>query len=596
MKITTGFKALGALAVLVTGSTMAAAEYRVGPGCTFTTIQAAVDFIPFQGSAAIKVVAGTYNESVFIDSKSVHLTGGYANCTAAEPTSMSTINAAGTGLPVIRFRQLSGVAAPERDLHLNNLFLTNGTGSVAGTLPYPGGGLSVWTNADRVANVYLDLVSVAFNQSAFEGGGIALLGDGSGTLEIRRSHIEQNQVTGSNPRGGGLFCEGNYLILMTGGSIIRNVAGTAGGPFGHGGGLYLDGCNFGWWTQGALSPGYGELGYNTAHGSGGGLFATGGAQVFLLGVHEDMVTSSRPLRIQNNQALAGAPSGKGGAIYATGADTSVRVDRGWIHDNQASRYGGAISVGESASVLVARERSQCHHPRNCSRIFNNHADSGGGAVFVWPDGEAGISRTMVQNNTTGTSGPIEVRGVLAARNGGLIHLASSLVNGPVGAGFALALEGGEAWMIYSTIADTDSQANFGLMGEPSLFIVGLIIHETGATDMVTRTGPVSSAMTVIADCLISHDEGLSALPGASVSRQLVTDPEFVDRAGGSFYLRSSSPAINYCDVEPPSPIVDLDWNQRGVCHSTEAACGANVYDLGAYELATRLFSDRFEAP
>lgn len=596
MKTTTRLKALGALALLATGTSIAGTEYRVGPDCAFTTIQAAVDVIPFQGSGIIKVVAGTYDESVFIDSKSVQLTGGFADCTATEPTGSSTINAAGTGFPVIRFRQLSGVAEPERDLRLNNLFLANGTGIEGGTIPYPGGGLSVWTSVDRVANVYLDTVSVAYNQSEFEGGGIALLGEGSGSLEIRRSHIHSNQVTGTNPRGGGVFCEGDYSILMVGGSIILNVAGTDGGPFGHGGGLYLDGCNFGWPTQGILSPEYGELGFNIAHGNGGGLFATGGAEVVLVGAHEDLINSTRPMRIQNNQALAGAPSGKGGAIYATGVDTSVTVYMGWIHDNQASRYGGAISVGESASVLVARGLLQCHHPRNCSRIFNNHAESGGGAVFVWPDGEAAISRTIVQDNTTGTSGPIEARGVLAVRSSGFIQMLNSLMHGPVGAGFALAMEDGEIWVRYSTIADTESQAIFGVMGEPTLVIQGSITHETGSADMAYQTGPFGETMSVFAYCLITHDEGLSLLPDSSVNHTLVADPEFADRAGGSFYLQSSSPAINFCHADPPSPFVDLDWNPRGLCHSTDEACGADVYDLGAYELALRLFSDRFEAP
>jgi hypothetical protein len=596
MKTTTGLKALGILVFLATGSSMAGTEYRVGPGCAFSSIQEAVNVIPFQGSGVINVVAGSYEESVFIDSKNVHLTGGYADCTATEPTGLSTINATGTGLPVIRFRQLSGTAEPERELRLSNLFLINGTGTDAGTIPYPGGGLSVWTGIDRIATIYLDIVSVAFNESAFAGGGIALLGDGAGSLEISRSHIEQNQVAGTNPRGGGLYCEGDYAIKMIGGSIIRNVAGTDGGPFARGGGMYLDGCRFGWPTQGALSPDYGELGYNTAYGNGGGLFATGGAEVGLAGAHEDVVTSTRPMRIQNNRALAGAPSGKGGAIYATGADTRVVVDRGWIHDNRASRYGGAISVENFANVLVTRARSECHHPKNCSRIFNNHAENGGGAVFVWPDGEAEIIRTMVQDNTTGTSGPIDARGALAVRSGGFIQLVNSLMHGPVGDGFALAMDGGEAWLRYSTIADTESQAIFGYMGEPDLAIQASIIHETGTTDIANQTGPISLTMSVFALCLMTHEEGLSSLPGADINRAVVADPEFVDRAGGSFYLRSNSPAINFCDSDPPLPAVDLDWNQRGRCHSTDEACGDDVYDLGAYERAVGIFSDRFETP
>lgn len=119
------------LALLTAGTVRAGPlEYRVGPGRTYSTIQDAQDAVnasAFEGTSVIRIVAGSYKESVFIDSKNVQLIGGHADCTSTEPSGSSTINAFGTGLPVVRFRQLSGVSEPSRDLHLNNLFLLNGT-------------------------------------------------------------------------------------------------------------------------------------------------------------------------------------------------------------------------------------------------------------------------------------------------------------------------------------------------------------------------------------------------------------------------------------------------------------------------------------
>lgn len=583
----------GILAMLTPGPAHAGTVYRVGPGCAFATIQAAVDAIPFQGSGIVRIVTGSYNESVLIDSKNVQLIGGHADCIASEPDSLSSISATGTGLPVVRFRQLSGIEDPSRDLHLINLFLVNGTGTDAGAIPYPGGGLSVWTNPDRIANVYLDLVGVSFNESEYEGGGIALLGDGGGSVLIDKSTITRNEVSGASPRGGGLFCEGDYSITMLGGAITHNVAGSDGEPIGRGGGLYFDGCDFVWFTEGASSPDDGELGFNTAYGNGGGLFATGGSEVVLYGAHADSTISTRPLRIQNNQALAGAPSGKGGAIYAIGTDTYVRVDRGWIHDNHASRYGGAVSVEDSAAVLIDRSSHVCHQPRNCSRIFNNHAEAGGGAIFVWPNGAAFIHHTMVHNNTTGTKGPIEVRGVLTARVNGELAIANSLIYGAVGAGFAVAVEDAVANMYSSTIADTESQAIFGLMGDPILQISRSVIHETGTTGMVLQTGPISLTPVISADCLISHSDGLSTLPGATITRSQVTDPEFVDRSNGLYYLQPDSAAINFCSGPPAGSLRDMDWNLRGISHSGQPD-QYGPYDLGAYEFPLGIFNDRFE--
>lgn len=591
------------LALTVAGQAVAGTPvYRVGLACEYPTIQAALNAIPANGSGVLRIRAGNYSENVFVLNKNVEMIGGYANCTATEPTEhgLSAIDATGSSLPALRY-----LVGDNRELRLTSINLANGTGvsdpDDDPLNPYPGGGLSVWTNTGATATVILNRSAVFDNHSNHRGGGIALLGTGNGELQLRNnSRIFSNTVGGDQPRGGGLYCQGNYQIVMWGGSINNNVAGGA--VKGFGGGIHLDGCAMGWLAdqQTASTADDASLRNNTAHGDGGGIYAHGGAVVVLVGADDDTASapSSRPLHVRANQALDDDELGTigfGGAIYAEGHGTSITLDRTWIHENHANRIGGAIYARDGAVVNVVRATRNCHNSRKCSRIFNNSAADIGSVGYGHGEGtQINVVRTSMTDNTIVNSsgsplyiadgaGLIVVDSLLAGNSSA--HFSITLWNSGTGFGAPV-----HATIARSTIADTQPHiAVFRLVGDVTLQAQGSIIHESS---LATMTSILGGSPTVNTQCMMWHNDDLTYL--GSSEHTVVADPLFVKRESGSYYLQPESPAINFCSGPTPGPSqVDLDWNPRGLIHSGQPV-QHGPYDLGAYEQPQVIFSDRFE--
>ncbi|MFW5816217.1 MAG: hypothetical protein ACOCVP_05115 [Wenzhouxiangella sp.] len=569
---------------------------RVGSGCTYSNIQAAINAIPIQGSGVIRIRSGTFNENLSIVGKTVELLGGHANCTTTSPTGTTQINGSGSTSSVISFLVLAGPTNASHTLVTERLLLFGGTGNALS----PGGGITVFADTGRTAAVTLEQTIVRGNQTSLRGGGIMMHGPGSGSLTLLgNSQIDGNRVTGTSPYGGGLYCAGNFGILVIGGSVLGNTAGAAGDSSGRGGGIYLDGCDMNWFAQNALAVSDdASLRNNVVYGNGAGLYAEGAADVSLSGSHFALggSISSRPLRIRDNRAIGatgsggGVAGGIGGGVYATGAGTEVTVDRAWTYNNEADAAGGAFSSQDGAFVEVVRASQTCHTPRNCSRIFDNHATIASGALEV-RRAQATISRTIVTRNDS-VFGGVGTRASIYGFES-TVRVRDSLVHGPVGPGHALASWGGEMRVERSTIADTSpSRAVFGLNGNARLDLFNSIVHEAAGGPVVNVGGGTPTASV---DCVLWHDDGLAGF--GSATRTVLGDPRFVDRQNDLFYLRPGSPAINFCNVAPPAPAVDLDWNPRGICHSVEPPiCPVEqIYDLGAYEFPLGLFSDRFEA-
>ncbi len=565
-------------------------EYRVGPGCTYSSIQDAIDAISTHGSGVIRIRSGTFTENLAIVNKSVDLLGGHSSCTSTDPTGLTYINASTANLPAIYVYVLGGPVGNSHSLHLSDLALHSGMGSNVLT---PGGGLSVLTADDRTATVTLSDTMVYSNQSVQHGGGIALIGGGTGTLVLMdNSRIMFNKVTGANPYGGGLYCSGDYSVLMFGGSIYNNVAGEETGNNARGGGIYLDGCKMDWLAQTEAGPGddaalRNNIAYGSGSGGGGGLFATGGAEANLVGaslVFFGDSQSVRPLRIHANRAQAvnsgGDDNGAGSAISAAGSGTRVRLDRAWVHDNVSGSLG-TFYARDNAEIIVERGSELCHTPKRCSWVFNNSSRMSA-VAFAFTGGKVGISRSIISGNFEIPS--LVISSLFDSQANGVIEIRDSLV---FGNSTEVGVRGLTTGAVLRVNRSTFSGNNFGrhvfhLTSEGSGTIFDSIIYEPG-----TLMAPMSS--NLVADCVIWHDDQLGG------SRTQVADPRFVDPDRDLFYLKSDSPAINYCDITPPNPRVDLDWNPRGLCHSTDESCGAFVYDLGAYEYPLKVFSDRFEA-
>lgn len=560
--------------------------YRVGPGCTYSSIQDAIDAVPNRGSGVIRIRSGSYSENLSIGSKSVDLLGGHANCTSSAAPGTSVINASSSTSSAIFM-----IAGNDNyRLYLSQLDLVNGVGSNGLS---PGGGLTVVTSTGRTATVSLNRTRVYGNQSSYHGGGIAMIGDGSGSLSLLdNSQIMFNQVTGSNPYGGGLYCDGDYFIIMTGGSIHSNVAGQSSDDNARGGGIYLDGCDMTWLAQDPVQESdTAALNNNTAHGTGesggGGLYATGGAQVDLIGAHLVILgdpVSSRPLRIHSNGAQAdasgGVKRGSGGAVYAFGTDTRVRLDRTWVHENYAA--WGAFYARSGAEIIVERGSETCHSPRRCSRVYDNIGFLNP-VAFAHSNGKIRFSRSVITDNRDEPTSYLTA--LFESQFGGEIEIGDSLVfdnhadTGLAGMGGSPTIRVRRSTFSANTFGSSVMWAS----DETSVSIFDSIIYEPGTIMAGSYGDPLFTL-----DCIVWHDDQLGG------TRTLIADPRFVDPDNRLFYLKPDSPAINYCTVPPPAPGVDLDWNPRGVCHSTEQPCGTEVYDLGAYEYPLKIFSDRFE--
>jgi len=567
---------------------------RVGVGCTYSTIQAAIDSVPADGSAVIRIRDDFFNENLVIENKSLDLIGGHDSCSDTSPDSATTISGISINSPTLTVQNDRMFSEPDSEI---NVFLVNldlQDGSVGTN--QRGGGLRVVSahGSGRSARTNVTLNNTwVINNQAGSGGGVALWnsgpgGDGGQFAMIGNSRISSNQAVDTVARGGGLYCLGNFSLLLQGGEISDNTAGMDGGVSALGGGMYVQGCEVDWFAQGA-GEGSGSLDNNTVHGRGGGLYATGAATVDLIGAHFSLFVSisTRPFRLHDNSASGS----NGGGIYAGGAGTQVTVDRGWIYDNDALAQGGGLFAGDGAVIRVQRREETCHDRRRCSQIFGNRTGAGGGGAgfAVNPGSRITLSRTRIFDNTAGLS---SAPAALVAAPNGLIRMEDSILYGPAGPSYALYTNEGVLQIVRSTIADTGAgDAVFFLQGDTARLSLFDSIVSDAAPLPIVEAGTGSPIATM--DCNLWHDDGLAAF--GTPSRSLIADPRFVDRASNRYDLEPDSPAVNYCSVAPPAPGVDLEWRPRGLVQP-EQPVRYGPFDLGALETSYGLFSDRFETP
>jgi hypothetical protein len=565
---------------------------RVGSGCTYSTIQSAVNAVAVDGSAILRLRNQLFQENITISRRNIELIGGHADCSSSSPTGTSTISGTSSSAStlVVQNSRTDPEPSATNEVVLVNLDVVNGQGSAFG------GGVQLLSahspGFSAITHLTLDNTWVSGN-NAIAGGGVSLRnqragGQGGDFLMLNGSRIFSNQALDAFGLGGGLHCRGNFTMLILGGDISSNVAGIAGGSGAQGGGAYVDQCSLTWFAQGAGS-GAGAVHGNTAHGQGGGLHARNGAKVGLYGAHLAFTPiSTRPFRIYANQTQRG----DGGAIFATGHFTEVTIDRGWIYNNVGDWQGGAVMAMGASHVIIHRSSQVCHDNRNCSRIAGNRTNvSGGAAVFVHgADTEVTIRRTILNDNLSGTTSAAQASMALVA--GGRLRLEDSLLHGVAGPRYAFYVNDGRLRIDRSTVADTHpSHAVFFIQGDGAdVRVFDAIVHEASGINMVAMG---SGTPAIYADCVLWHDAGLQSV--GTVTRSLIDDPGFADRVAGRYYLVSGSPAINYCNVAPPAPAVDLEWRPRGLEHSNQAIVYGS-YDLGAFEWPDGLFSDRFDSP
>jgi hypothetical protein len=588
----------------------------VGPGCTHETIQAAVDAA--FSNATIRVRSGTYNERVTVIEKNIELIGGHQFCFGEAIDGISTINAGSSGSTLSLLAE-TGPIGTEFRLVVRNFNLTGGSGVAVPSNLSPGGGLNILARNNLVASATLHNTVVSNNQSTIGGGGIAALGMDGGFVNLRLfdgSRISNNQATFSNAHGGGLMCAGNGRVGILGGSITGNTAGVPGNSEARGGGIAVGGCELNWGTD-SIDPGDNWLGDNTVHGGGGGMYVTEGASVSLVGApflpgsisFEPPGPDELSLLISLNQATGAGNQGKGGGIWVDNASLTLAGVRLELNDSVQGNGGGIAATGGSDIVISRPISDRCRRDLECSAINNNRAGDTGGAVFArGPDTSVMLSRTVIRNN----AGEAGAGADLFAATGSMIELFNSLMyrgtghNGlffdPSGPNpYSVWIENNAVLIMRdSTLANTKpTTAVIRFGGSDSVALLGRsIIHESSDVD-IERTN-VGNTPFVQTDCMLWHSADMESLGGSGThSRNMIANPEFVDRDQMNFRLQRDSVAVDYCDVPAISErgLIftdrDLLYRPRGVQVKEDVLHGP--WDLGAFEVQPDLiFSDRFE--
>lgn len=616
---------------------------RVGgdAACHYSTVQDAIDNAPPPPAATVIRIArnGEYaRQALQINDKNITLEGGYANCSAREPDSPTTVldGAGGSNRPVIRIRNKDDDMRMEVALH--RLTIQGGTTTTGyfrcSESLRNGGGLNIR------GRVMVDLSNTVVRDNATtsgqhpgiicgdpysnSGGGIYFDGDGfrDSTLRLNAgTSVLNNAADGEgksgiydnlNGVGGGIFCRSGRILLDH--PSIAIAHNRTGGPApGSGGGVYLErDCVFHSQAGGILS---GIL-LNESAVHGGGIYTHTGRLRFhrpnpalrpVIALNRSemhgggiYVQTERDvilhMSIDGVAVASNTSGGHGGGVYFSGWGSKFELMNTVIAGNLARGQGGGISIGRS-DLVIGRSADSCNVSdlSRCSRLENNHAEGHGGALRIL-GGITEMHQTLISGNSSDSLGSV------ALVRGGFTQLLMEAVaiHGNHGSSRLFQLESQSLTSLdWSTIAgnrraDDPPLQVFRLHNEDHQFIRqntrlrvrGSIIWEPGAT-MVNRTGPTFTP----SNCTIGHtpleESGLSV--GSRFYSHI--NPRLRNPATGDLRLRPDSPAIDYCSsgqVGVAPEFTDLFGNTRGVAYSeptTEAPNpGSGNFDLGIHEL------------
>ena len=167
----------------------------------FPTIQQGVD----AATATVYVCAGTYNERVTINGKTLDIQGGYDGQFAErDPAKHKTIIDAGGVYRGVTFVNVEGGS-------LTGFVITGGNA-------YHGGGVCFALSSPRISN------NVITGNKATCGGAVECGWQSAPTLE-------NNVIAGNTAQksGGGIYCWGEANATITSNTIVQNTAGESGG-------------------------------------------------------------------------------------------------------------------------------------------------------------------------------------------------------------------------------------------------------------------------------------------------------------------------------------------------------------------------------
>ena len=280
----------------------------------YNTIQEAIDAAPDSGESTIRVAGGLYAENINVDTKTVHLLGGFQGGSSAD-------YAAGTGGvfdsqdPVTYVTRIRGtgtsavvVLLDSGSSTVDGFSITGGTG-YTDSYRYMGGGVYVDSGSPTLSRNSIDGNDARHEGFASRGGGIAA--EDSGVHII--GNTVSNNIAGL---GGGIAVNGGDAVIE--GNTIQNNTATED----HGGGLLVSGNSLTITGNHVLEN---EVGQSVGYGWGGGMAVVGEETSAVLSYNH----------LSGNYA----PSAGGGVLVDDGAN--VTLDHELIASNQCDRRGGA---------------------------------------------------------------------------------------------------------------------------------------------------------------------------------------------------------------------------------------------------------------
>jgi len=585
---------LFAITLLVAAARADAAIYAIGtePGCTHTTIQAALDaatsnpgedFIRIPHSQ-VWTQQALRIEAKVVDTQVVHLEGFWADCNNLDDSQQTIIDGAGGAeAPVLRIDNYFGGTVSIDYLSFRNGDVSGNSGK-GGGIYYVGGGNLVISNSSIV------------NNTAGLGGGLYVepLGGYSPTVQILGNVV----ITGNTARdsGGGVFAEAAYLYMVEPNSIIAfneatgyDLLGITVG--GYGGGLVVNDTED---LSGHVfvgSAGVGNTGAiygNTArYGGGVAVFSeedsTDGAVLYFHATQAGI-----PAKIEQNFASVG-----GGGLYVRNAYGGSAYLWNASVEGNAAPEGSALFVEGGGSFNSnfgdpPAGAVPCEGESACVRIVGNIDQDAlgqptGGAVihvdgfiefccgFSYDGATEGPRGTLLEGNRGGRlfdlqGGVLDASHVLMVNN----ELGDELVQGNNWLWFFLS----DSTIAGNTIGG-DTVLDFGDADDDFLFgLRHVLLWQPGKTSFAGDTDTTLYAEPSI----VSEAGSLGGGPGAVE----VASPRFIDPARSDYRLRAASPAIDYAPA-----IAGDDRDVAGLPRDQRIAAvprpDGMARDIGAFE-------------
>lgn len=479
-------------------------------------------------------------------------------------------------------------------------------------------GLGVWYgNADYGGGLYSEATNLTIRDSiisnnfaATTGGGVFHVSPVGGEVEIRDSELSGNLAYGGG--GGGLYLSktGEDEVRIRDNVISNNQV------FNNGGGVLLKADQ-----ADDVIVKYNQFQDNHAvYGMGGGLagdFSNGEAgfkynqfsdSKAIDGAAVGFVASNQQINTLQNIYNSGEASDYGGGLYANLQESYLYIDDADVTQNEAFAGSGFYITGNQAEVVINR-----------SDITGNSSTFSGGGIELtggFDRFELRYSRLSDNLSDTGSHIAMGLRNTDISGNLSIHSSELSLAYYGGGGIDASLAEGAELLISNSTLVGNFA-SDFGAIraeGNGTLQVAYSTLADNGS--MYGGAGISSSLPCAVRNTIMANylQSGTGELVGqaCSVRHSLIRDPagsNYSDDGGNLVDMQPGFDGAEQHDdlptsivrLAPDSPAVFAgndfgnapEYDQRGP--GFERVSGDGL-DMGAFELQTLIFQDRFETP